>query len=55
MQRKTKVIIGARPSDLSRIQAKKVGKTLSDKFPELEIDFLFQKSLGDLDLSLIHI
>jgi hydroxymethylbilane synthase len=43
--------IAARKSDLARLQARLVGERLRQAYPELEIDYLFKESLGDVNLS----
>lgn len=41
--------LGARASDLSRIQAYSVGEALNKVHPELKVEFCFKRSKGDLD------
>lgn len=45
-----KLLIGARTSDLARVQAYSVAKALKNVEENLEIEFLFKKSLGDINL-----
>ena len=42
------LLIGARQSDLSRLQAHEVGDRLLEKTPDLSIRYQFRKSLGDI-------
>src|SRR5690606_35828018 len=44
-------VIGARKSDLARLQAYTVGALLKKARPEIQIDYLFKASLGDKNLS----
>ncbi|GBF48609.1 porphobilinogen deaminase [Leptospira ryugenii] len=44
-----KVIIGARSSTLSKLQAITVGEALNQKFPEIVIEYAFRETKGDLD------
>lgn len=41
--------IGARQSDLSKIQAYEVGDALQRSYPKLKIDYYFKPAVGDLD------
>lgn len=43
--------IASRKSDLARIQAYQIGQALQDKFPQVQIDYLFRESLGDKNLT----
>ncbi len=43
--------IGARQSDLARLQAYSVGDALEAKFPKLKIEYAFKASLGDKNLT----
>lgn len=44
-----RLVIGARRSDLARLQAQQVAEALKKSLPNLEIEFRFKASLGDLD------
>lgn len=46
-----KLRISARQSELAQLQAFQVGDALKQKFPALEIEFLFRESLGDKNLT----
>ncbi len=46
-----KLRIGSRKSDLARIQAYAVGRALQNDDPQLEIEYIFKSSLGDLNQS----
>ncbi len=48
---KKKIIIGSRQSDLARIQALNVGQHLKEKL-NIDVDFFFRPSFGDLDLDM---
>ena len=39
----------ARKSDLARLQAYRVGESLQRKFPDLQIEYRFRASLGDIN------
>ena len=43
--------IGARRSDLARIQAAQVADALRDRYPEVAVEFHFRESQGDRDLT----
>ncbi len=45
-----KLRVAARRSDLARAQAYKVGSTIQEKLPGTEIEYIFKKSLGDINL-----
>lgn len=42
--------LGARKSDLARIQAYAVGDSIQKAYPEISIDYFFKESLGDKNL-----
>lgn len=44
-----RIVIASRQSDLARIQAYQVGDTLKAKHPDLEIEYHFRASLGDIN------
>ena len=44
-----RLVIGARRSDLARLQAQQVAIALKKNNPKIEIEFRFKASLGDLD------
>jgi len=46
-----RIRITARTSDLARVQALTVGEALIAKNPDVEIEYFFKKSLGDINLS----
>lgn len=46
-----KICIGARQSDLARLQAQLVAETLISQNPALQIEFSFRKAQGDIDLT----
>jgi hydroxymethylbilane synthase len=46
-----RIKIGARQSDLARLQAYLVGKALTSRFSNLEIEYAFKASLGDINLT----
>lgn len=45
-----RLVIASRKSDLARIQSLKVGKSLSEKNPQLKIEYHWRESLGDINL-----
>src|SRR5438876_6414022 len=49
MGRLMRVTIASRRSDLARIQAYQVGEALKTAHPQIEIDYSFHESLGDLN------
>jgi len=44
-----RIVIASRQSDLARIQAYQVGDTLKEKHPDIEIEYHFRASLGDIN------
>ena len=44
-----KLKLAARKSDLARIQAFTVGAAIRAQHPDVEIEYLFRESLGDLN------
>jgi hydroxymethylbilane synthase len=44
-----RVVIAARKSDLAKIQAYQVGRELQKKNPDLQVQFHFRESLGDIN------
>ncbi len=47
----SKLVIGSRKSSLAKLQSYLVKKKLNELFPDLQIEFYFKESAGDIDLT----
>jgi len=45
-----RLVIASRKSDLARLQAYAVGEAITNKFPEVQVEYHFRESLGDKNL-----